>query len=108
VYNVVPIRAEEHDMPYVVVRHYQDSSKLIDGLAQRPDEIESLIRGIAGFVAYSLVRTESGGFSVSVYEDRAGAEESVRVARDYVQKNFADVGNPPEVVQGDAVISFRA
>jgi hypothetical protein len=107
VYNVVPIRAEEHDIPYVVVRHYQDSSKLIDGLAQRPDEIESLIRGIAGFVAYSLVRTESGGFSVSVYEDRAGAEESVRVARDYVQKNFADVGNPPEVIQGDAVISFR-
>jgi len=53
-------------MPYVVVRHYQDSSKLIDGLAQRPDEIESLISGIAGFVAYHLVRTESGGFSVSV------------------------------------------
>ena len=95
-------------MPYVVVRHYQDSSKLIDGLAQRPDEIESLISGIAGFVAYHLVRTESGGFSVSVYEDRAGAEESVRVARDYVQQNFADVGNPPEVIQGDAVISFRA
>jgi len=95
-------------MPYVVVRHYQDSSKLIDGLAQRPDEIESLISGIAGFVAYHLVRTESGGFSVSVYEDRAGAEESVRAARDYVQQNFADVGNPPEVIQGDAVVSFRA
>jgi len=32
----------------------------------------------------------------------------VRAARDYVQQNFADVGNPPEVIQGDAVVSFRA
>jgi len=67
-------------MPYVVIRHYNDADKLIDELAQRADEVESLIRGISGFVAYNLVRSESGGFSVSVYEDRAGAEQSV-VAR---------------------------
>ena len=65
-----------------------------------------MISGFAGFVAYNVVRTESGGFSVSVYADRAGAEESVRVARDYVQQNFADVGNPPEVIQGDAGTAF--
>ena len=93
-------------MPYVVIRHYQDATALIDGLEQRPDEIEQLIRGIEGFVAYNLVRTERGGFSVSVYEDRKGAEESVQAARDYVRENFPGVGSPPRVIEGEAVISF--
>jgi heme-degrading monooxygenase HmoA len=93
-------------MPYVVIRHYKDGSKLIDELEQRREDVENLIRGISGFIAYNLVRTESGGFSVSVYEDRAGAEESVRAARDYLQQNLPAVSGPPEVIQGDAVISF--
>ena len=95
-------------MPYVVIRHYKDSSKLIDALEQRRDDVESLIRGVPGFIAYNLVRSESGGFSVSVYQDRAGAEESVRAAREYLQQNLSDVSAPPEVIQGEAVISFNA
>jgi len=93
-------------MPYVVVRHYRDSTKLIDELEQRPGEVESLIRGVPGFIAYNLVRSDTGGFSVSVYADRAGAEESVCAAREYIQKTLADVGGPPEVIHGEAVISF--
>ena len=57
-------------MSYVVIRHYQDASALIDGLEQRRDDIERLIRGIPGFVGYNLVRSEGGGFSVSVFDDR--------------------------------------
>jgi len=93
-------------MPYVVIRHYQDATALIDGLEQRPDEIEQLIRGIEGFVAYNLVRTERGGFSVSVYDDRTGAEESVRVARDFVRENFPEAAAAPQVIEGEAIISF--
>lgn len=95
-------------MPYVVIRHYKDSAKLIDELEQRRGEVENLIRAVPGFIAYNLVRSESGGFSVSVYQDRAGAEESVRTAREYLQQNLADVSGPPEVIRGEAVISFNA
>jgi heme-degrading monooxygenase HmoA len=95
-------------MPYVVIRHYKESPKLIDALEQRRDDVESLIRGVPGFIAYNLVRSESGGFSVSVYQDRAGAEESVRAAREYLQRNLSDVSAPPEVIQGEGVISFSA
>ena len=93
-------------MPYVVIRHYEDATALIDGLAQRPDEVEQLIRGIEGFVAYNLVRTERGGFSVSVYDDRKGAEESVRLARDFVRENFPEAAAAPQVIEGEAIISF--
>ena len=95
-------------MSYVVIRHYKDSTKLIDELAQRSGEVEDVIRGVPGFVAYNLVRTDSGGFSVSVYDDRSGAEESVRAAREYVQQNLPGISGPPEVIQGEAVISFTA
>ena len=95
-------------MPYAVIRHYKDASKLIDELERRSDDVESLIRGIDGFIAYDLVRTDSGGFSVSVYADRAGAEESVRSAREYLQKNLSEVGSSPEVLQGESVIHFTA
>jgi len=96
-------------VPYVVIRHYKGSTKLIDELEQRSGDVENLIRGNPGFITYYLVRSESGGFSVSVFEDRAGAEQSTRAARDYLQQNLSDVrSEPPEIIEGPAVVSFSA
>jgi hypothetical protein len=95
-------------MPYVVVRHYKDSGTLTDELARRSDEVEDVIRGVPGFIAYNFARSDSGGFSVSVYEDRAGAEQSIVAAREYLQKTLPGLAGPPEVIQGEAVISFSA
>ena len=94
-------------MAYAVIRHYKGSAELIDELGRRPGEVEDLIRGVSGFQSYYLVRTDDGGFSVSVFEDRAGAEESVKVARQYIQDTMANLaGEPPEVTQGEVTISF--
>jgi ABC-type Fe3+-hydroxamate transport system substrate-binding protein len=95
-------------MAYAVIRNYKGASQLIDELQQRSDEVKQLIRGIPGLVHYVLVRSDDGGFSVSVYENREGAEESVRQARDYVQKNLSDVAVAPEVLQGEAVIHLTS
>ena len=45
--------------------------------------------------------------SISVFEDRAGAEESTRTAGKWLQDNdlAALVPNPPTVVQGEAMLS---
>src|SRR6516164_497193 len=63
---------------YAVIRSYsgKGTKALFDLLEKNKGEVESLIRGVKGFVSYSLVRTTRGGFSVSVYEDKAGADES--------------------------------
>lgn len=95
-------------MAYAVVRHYKGGSQLIDELQQRSDDVESLIRGIPGFIHYVLVRSDDGGFSVSVYEDRDGAEESVRQAREYVQTKLSEVAVAPEVLQGEAVVHLTS
>ena len=95
-------------MSYVVIRNYEDATALFDGLAQREDDIRRLITGIPGFIDFNLVRTDGGGFSVSVFDDRKGADESVQVARDFVRENFADVGVTPQIIEGEAIISFSA
>jgi hypothetical protein len=42
--------------------------------------------------------------SLSVYEDQAGADESVRVAHDWVVENAASLlPNPPNVIEGTVV-----
>ena len=94
-------------MAYAVIRHYKGSAELIDELGRRAGEVENVIRGVSGFQNYYLVRSDGGGFSVSVFEDRAGAEESVKAARQFIQDNVANVaGEPPEVIQGEVTISF--
>ena len=61
-----------------------------------------------GFQAYYLLDTWDGGFAtISVFEDRAGAEESTRAAAKWVAENIADwTPNPPTIIQGDVAISL--
>ena len=92
---------------HAVVRHYKGNAELADTLVARSDEIEELIRGVDGFVAYYLVKTSDGAASISVFENQAGTQESTRRAAAWVGDNFAsDVGEPPEVTEGEAVIQF--
>jgi hypothetical protein len=89
-----------------VVRHYRGNSQLFDELERRTDEVEKVIRGVSGFVSYYLVRTEDGGgFTVSVFEDKTGTDESIRVAADWVRQNVPQAaGSPPEVIEGRVVL----
>lgn len=93
---------------HAVIRHYKGNSQLFDELERRPDEVEQLIRGVSGFVSYFLVRTADGGFSVSVYEDKTGTDESTRVAADWVRQNLPQLAvGPPEVIEGGVILQLR-
>jgi heme-degrading monooxygenase HmoA len=58
-----------------------------------------------GFVAYYLV--DGGGdfgATVSVFQDRAGAEESNRMAAGWVKEHIASlVAGPPEITAGEVL-----
>ena len=74
---------------HAVIRNYSGpaANKLFDLLEERKREVEGIIRPVKGFVSYSLLRTADGGASVTVCPDKAGTDESSRVARDWIQKN---------------------
>ena len=64
--------------------------------------MERLIRAVQGFVSFSLVRTASGGFSASVFQNKAGTDESVRVAREWIAKErYQSRSGPTGALRGD-------
>ena len=92
---------------HAVIRTYsgQGAKELFDLLEQRKAEVESVIRSVSGFQAYTLIRTDDGGVTVTVCQDKAGTDESLRVAREWIQENAADLNtSPPAVSEGSVVL----
>jgi len=65
---------------------------------------------IPGFVAYYWIDAGDGVMaSLSVFEDKDGADKSVELAGDWVRENAAElIPNPPEVIEGTVVASDTA
>lgn len=91
---------------YAVVRRYKGGARVIEAVLRQGSEVERLIRGVPGFVAYYVVRTDDGGATITVCEDRAGTEESVRVAADWVRRNVPEAASPPEITEGEVPLHF--
>jgi hypothetical protein len=94
---------------YAVVRTYTGAgaNKLFDVLEQRKSDVEAVIREVPGLTSYTLLRTADGGVSVTVCKDQAGAEASLKVAREWIQKNAADTGaSAPAVAQGSVILQI--
>jgi len=91
---------------HAVVRNYSGAGakELFDLLDQRKAEVEDLIRSVSGFVAYTLIQTDDGGVTVTVCQDKAGTDESLKVARDWIQENASDLGTSPPVVSEGSVV----
>ena len=91
---------------HAIVRTYsgQGAKELFDLLERRKAEVESLIRSVSGFHAYSLFRTDDGGVTVTVCQDKAGTDESMQVARDWIRENASELSTSPPVVSEGSVI----
>ena len=95
---------------YAVVRTYsgKGAKELFEVLEKRKTEVESIMRPVKGFVSYTLARSGDGGFSVTVCQDKAGADESVQVAREWVAKNAGNTGvGAPKVSEGTVIIQAK-
>jgi hypothetical protein len=95
---------------YTVVRSYfgKGAKELFDVLEKNKADVEKTIRSVKGFVSYSLVRSEDGGFSVTVCEDQAGTDESLEKARDWIAKNATGTGvAAPKVSEGSNVFDLK-
>ncbi len=88
---------------FAVIRHYRfdkNDSAEIDRLVH--DEFVPLIRKARGFVRYYWLDTGAGeGASFGVFEDKAGADESVQLAADFVRTKMAKLlREKPEIIEG--------
>jgi hypothetical protein len=95
---------------HAVVRSYsgQGASELFDQLEQRNDEVKELIGGVPGFVSYTAFRSGDGGSTVTVCQDKTGADESSRRAAEWVKENITTTADPPVITEGGTVVHFAA
>ena len=95
---------------HAVVRTYSGagSKQLLDLLAERNAEVEGLLRSVPGLVSYTMLRSGDGGVTVTVCQDKAGTDESLRIAKDWMQKNASGIGaSPPVVTEGSVVLQIQ-
>jgi hypothetical protein len=95
---------------HAVVRTYSGAGvkQLFDLLEQRKADVESVMRKVPGLLSYTMMRSGDGGVSVTVCKDKAGVEESVKVAREWIQKNASNIhANPPVVTEGSVIVQIK-
>lgn len=88
---------------FAVIRHYhfkpQDGPQ-IDQMIQ--EGFVPIIKKAQGFIRYYWLDTGAGeGASVGVFKDKAGADESIALAADYVKHHLSKVlTQKPEIIEG--------
>ncbi len=94
----------------VVIRKYsgKGAKELFDALEKHAAELQPIMRSVKGYVSYTLARSDSGGFSVTVCQDKAGIDESSQKAKDWIAKNTANIGAAaPEVSTGNVIVHLK-
>jgi hypothetical protein len=88
---------------FAVIRHYhfdkKDSAE-IDRLIR--EQFVPLVKKAKGFQRYYWLDTGEGeGASFGIFNDKAGADESVRIAADYVRDHLSKLlKQKPEIIEG--------
>jgi quinol monooxygenase YgiN len=95
---------------YIAVRRYKIKPGSVDEAMRSVSEgFVPLISQASGFIAYYAA--DAGNdiiFSVSIFQDQAGADESTRAAADWVKQHLAAlVEGPPEISAGE-VMTYKA
>ncbi len=95
---------------YVTIRSYEGVKFPEEAAAKVRDEFLPIVSKIPGFHEYYAIKTgDSTVASISIFKDRPGADESVRAARMWVQKNLARfLPNPPKVISGESIAHVAA
>ena len=89
---------------HVAIRRYQTDPASVEEIMRHVNEgFIPIIKDAEGFLAYYALNSGAGEIAtVSVFEDQAGAEESIRMAADWVRQNLAALlPDPPEITAGE-------
>jgi hypothetical protein len=84
------------------------AKELFDLLEKNKADVEKTMKGVKGLESYTLVRTGDGGLSVTVCKDKAGVDDSMKKAKEWIAKNAASTGvAAPKVSEGVVITHLR-
>jgi hypothetical protein len=94
---------------YITIRRYEGVSDPSEVVRHVNEGFLPIISEVQGFVAYYFIDAGEGVLvSTSIFEHKAGAEESTWRAGEYIGEHLAsNFSNPPQVTEGE-VVAHRA
>jgi hypothetical protein len=99
---------KEYEMFAAIRRYHTDPDSLDEVVRQVNDGFVPLISDMPGFVAYIAINAGQGEYgTVSVFEDQDSAEESNRVAEEWVAENLGEILPSPDFAAGE-VVAYKA
>jgi hypothetical protein len=90
---------------YAAVRRYEGITDDAEAARLVRDSFLPRLDDIPGFIAYYWLDAGNGVMaSLSVFEDKAGADKSVELAREWIAETDPNLfPNPPQVTEGEVV-----
>ena len=92
---------------FAAIRRYQADPGAVQEINRRVAEgFVPILRQVPGFVSYAVLDAGGGGVAtISIFEDRAGAEESTRHAASWAREHLADLlQGAPDVTAGELLL----
>jgi len=97
-----------HNPMFGSIRKYSGAPTMVEELVKKQDDIKSALRPVAGFQSYYLLRTNDGAISLTVCDNKAGAEESNRVAATWLKDKLPVFATrAPEITTGEVQIQLN-
>jgi hypothetical protein len=96
---------------YIAIRRYRAPLNAVDEITQQVETgFLPLLKQSPGFIEYYWLNADNGFLvSVGMFADREAAEESTRMAADYVRQFIPLLArNPPEVSEGEVLVHDKA
>lgn len=96
---------------HIVVRTYsgKGAAETIDLVIASKKDIKKLMRSVRGFIEYSAVRTEDGGFTITVSKNSKASDAITAIAKKWVLEHAAHLkAKPPTAVGGKVELNFEA
>jgi hypothetical protein len=91
---------------HMVTRNYSGTGakELFDLLEKRKSDVKEVIGAVHGIKSYAMTRTHDGGYTVTMCDDKAGTDDSVKVAAAWIKKNAPDLKvQAPVVAEGEVI-----
>jgi hypothetical protein len=94
---------------FAAIRRYHIDPDSLDEVVRQVNEgFVPLISDMPGFVVYVALNAGQGEYgTVSVFEDQDRAEESNRIAEEWVKENLGDLLPSPDYAAGE-VVAYKA
>jgi hypothetical protein len=93
---------------FASIRTYHGAPTLVEELLKKQDDIQAVLRPIRGFHSYYLVKTSDGAVSMTFCDDRAGADESNRVASTWLKDKLPTFATRvPEITTGEVQLHLN-